>query len=36
MLQKVKFDNIKQEMKRIKINIPGISKVRWQGAQKII
>ena len=36
LLQKRKLDNIKQEMKRRKINILGIAKVRWQGAGKII
>ena len=35
MLQKGKLNNIKQEMKKMKIKIPGISKVRWQGARKI-
>ena len=35
MLQIGKLDNIKQEMKRMKINILGIRKVRWQSAGKI-
>ena len=35
MLQKGKLDNIKHEMKRMKIIILGMSKVRWQGARKI-
>ncbi|GFR73217.1 craniofacial development protein 2-like [Elysia marginata] len=32
MLQKGKLDNIKREMGRLKINIMGISEVRWKGA----
>ncbi|GFN81560.1 craniofacial development protein 2-like [Plakobranchus ocellatus] len=32
MLQKGKLDNIKREMERMKINILGLSEVRWQGA----
>ncbi|GFO22294.1 craniofacial development protein 2-like [Plakobranchus ocellatus] len=32
MLQKGKLDNIKREMDRLKINIMGISQVRWKGA----
>ncbi|GFO36777.1 craniofacial development protein 2-like protein [Plakobranchus ocellatus] len=32
MLQKGKLDNIKLEMERMKINILGLSEVRWQGA----
>ena len=35
MLQKAKLANVKQEMKRMKINILGISEVRWKGAEKI-
>ena len=35
MLQKGKLENIKQEIKRMKIIILGISEVRWQGAGKI-
>ena len=31
-LQKGKLDNIKQEMERLKINILGLSEVRWKGA----
>ncbi|GFN91316.1 reverse transcriptase [Plakobranchus ocellatus] len=32
MLQKGKLDNIKLEMERMKIDILGLSEVRWQGA----
>ena len=32
LLQKGKLDNIKQEMERLKINILGLSEVRWKGA----
>ena len=32
LLQKGKLDNIKQEMARLKINILGLSEVRWKGA----
>ena len=32
MFQKGKLDNIKQEMERLKINILGISEVRWKDA----
>lgn len=32
MLQKGKIENIKTEMKRLKINILGLSEVRWKGA----
>ena len=35
MLQKRRLDSIKQEMKRVKMNILGMSEVRWQGARKI-
>ena len=35
MLQKKNVDSIKQEMKWMKINNLGMSKVRWQGAGKI-
>ena len=34
MFQQGKLENIKQEMRRIKINILGLSEVRWQGADK--
>ena len=32
MMQKGKVKNVKQEMKRIKINILGLSEMRWKGA----
>ncbi|GFO43306.1 craniofacial development protein 2-like protein [Plakobranchus ocellatus] len=35
LLQKGKLENIKQEMKRMKLNILGLSEVRWKGAGKI-
>ena len=35
MFQKGKLENIKQEMRRMKTNILGLSEVRWQGADKI-
>ena len=35
MFQEGKLENIKQEMRRMKINILGLSEVRWQGAGKI-
>ena len=35
MLQNGKLDNIKQEIKMMKINIPGIGEVKWQGTGKI-
>ena len=35
MFQKGKLENIKQEMRRMKINILGLSEMRWQGAGKI-
>ncbi|GFN81070.1 craniofacial development protein 2-like protein [Plakobranchus ocellatus] len=35
MLQKGKLDNIKKEMERLKMNILGVSEVRWSGAGKI-
>ena len=35
MFQKGKLENIKQDMRRMKINILGLSEVRWQGAGKI-
>ncbi|GFO05072.1 craniofacial development protein 2-like protein [Plakobranchus ocellatus] len=34
-LQKGKLENIKQEMERMKLNILGLSEVRWKGAGKI-
>ncbi|GFN96982.1 craniofacial development protein 2-like protein [Plakobranchus ocellatus] len=36
LLQKGKLGNIKQEMERMKLNILGLSEVRWKGAGKII
>ncbi|GFN97051.1 craniofacial development protein 2-like [Plakobranchus ocellatus] len=35
LLQKGKLENIKQEMERMKLNILGLSEVRWKGAGKI-
>ncbi|GFO43632.1 LOW QUALITY PROTEIN: craniofacial development protein 2-like [Plakobranchus ocellatus] len=35
LLQKGKLENIKQEMKRMKLNILGLSEVRWKRAGKI-
>ena len=32
MIQKGKVENVKQEMKRMKVNIPGLSEMRWKGA----
>ncbi|GFO31383.1 RNA-directed DNA polymerase from mobile element jockey-like [Plakobranchus ocellatus] len=35
LLQKGKLENIKQEVERMKLNILGLSEVRWKGARKI-
>ena len=35
MMQKGKVENVKQKMKRMKINILGLSKMRWKGASCI-
>ncbi|GFO35656.1 craniofacial development protein 2-like [Plakobranchus ocellatus] len=35
LLQKGKLENIKKEMERMKLNILGLSEVRWKGAGKI-
>ena len=35
MLQKGKLENVKQEMKRMKINILGLAEMRWKGADAI-
>ena len=35
MLQKEKLENMKQDMKTMKINVLGISEVSWQGTRKI-
>ncbi|GFN94781.1 craniofacial development protein 2-like [Plakobranchus ocellatus] len=35
LLQNGKLENIKQEMERMKLNILGLSEVRWKGAGKI-
>ncbi|GFN77569.1 craniofacial development protein 2-like [Plakobranchus ocellatus] len=35
LLQKGKLENIKQEMERMKLNILGLSEVRWKEAGKI-
>ena len=35
LLQKGKFGNIKKEKERLKINVLGISEVRWKGAGMI-
>ncbi|GFO29451.1 craniofacial development protein 2-like [Plakobranchus ocellatus] len=35
LLQKGKLENIKQQMERMKLNILGLSEVRWKGAGKI-
>ena len=35
MLQKGKLENIKKEMKRQKLNILGLSEMRWKGAGTI-
>ena len=32
LLEKGKLDNVKHEMRRVKVNILGISEVRWKGA----
>ena len=32
LFQKGKFDNVKQEMTRMRINILGMCEVRWTGA----
>ena len=32
LLGKGKLDNVRHEMSRMKVNILGISKVRWKGA----
>ena len=31
-MQKGKFENVKQEIKMMKINILGLSEIRWKGA----
>ena len=35
MLQNTNLVNIKQDMKRMKVKIQGMSKIRWQGPGKI-
>ncbi|GFO32942.1 craniofacial development protein 2-like [Plakobranchus ocellatus] len=35
LFKKGKLENIKQEMERMKLNILGLSEVRWKGAGKI-
>ena len=35
ILHKGDVDNVKQEMKMLKVNILGISEVRWQATEKI-
>ena len=32
MMQKEKLENVKQEMKRIKVSIRGLSEMRWKGS----